>query len=170
MCCACNLPHSVGRSVWIRHRWLFSLWYPAPSCGSPNSLSQAPAAKCIQSSSNCNTWLPRELPLAAAAPGMAVAPAGLEVKLLSLRSSPAHVVTAVGGPVQAESKPLSRTSWEFWCLHGASLTMSQCARCSPGAGLSSVSSRLHGRAGCPHPCDHPQDQGGICIVWDTHLG
>lgn len=36
--------------------------------------------------------------------------------MLSLRSLPAHVVQQLGA-VQAESKPLSRTSWEFWCLH-----------------------------------------------------
>lgn len=51
----------------------------------------------------------RELPAAAAVPRITVAPAGLEVKLLSLRSLPAHVVQRLGA-VQAESKPLSRTS------------------------------------------------------------
>lgn len=102
--------------VWIRHKWLFDLWYPASSCGSPHSLSQAPAAKCIQSSSNCNTWLPgsslrQQLRLES------------QLHLLGWRSNCLAcdlyqlLWYSSWGPLRQRASPLSGTSWEFWCLH-----------------------------------------------------
>lgn len=41
----CVAYHAQWVRVWIHHRWLFYLWYPASSCGSPNSLSPGPSCK-----------------------------------------------------------------------------------------------------------------------------
>lgn len=143
------------------------MWYPASSCGSPNSLSQAPAAKCIQSSSNCNTWLPQsslrqQLRLES------------QLHLLGWRSNCLacdlyQLMWYSGwGPVQAESKPLSRTSWEFWCLHPEHHSLcSDTPDAAPGLGSLQCHHGHLEEAGCLG--DHQQNQGGICIVWDTHL-
>lgn len=100
---------------------------------------------------------------------------GWEVKLLSLRSLPAHVVQrsvgSVGrGPVQAESKPLSRTSWEFWCLHPSTTHCVAAYQMQPrGWVLLQCHHDCMGEAGCPGLSDHQQDQDDICIVLDTRL-
>lgn len=159
--------------MWTRHRWLGG----SSTCGTqllpvgvPAHSPKAPAAKCIQSSSNCNTWLPgsslrQQLRLESLSHLL-----GWRSNCLACDLSQLLPYSGRSGAVQAESKPRSRTSWEFWCLHRSTThCVARHARCSPRLGSLQCHQDCMEEARCPSLCDHQQNQGAICRVWDIHL-